>query len=176
MSVHFDVEPAQKPIQRDHFRQNGCFKWFLYHSLYLKVILWSWSNIVEWNCIGKQPLVQILFDVPDLKWFPYSRKQVNCTCIYCALYFGGWIKIFRSNQIKYRKRRYKHPGRLLGTLLGGGGGWAFIKTIYLLGWYVCSSGSYSLTGGFESSTYIVCLSVCLSGMRVEYIFPDLKLG
>ena len=34
---------------------------------------------------------------------------------------------------EYRKRRYKRPGCLLGTLLGGGGRWAFIKTIYLLG-------------------------------------------
>ncbi len=31
---------------------------------------------------------------------------------------------------KYRKHRNKRPGRLLGTLLGGGGGWAFIKAQY----------------------------------------------
>ena len=32
----------------------------------------------------------------------------------------------------YRKRRYKCPGRLLGTLLGEEGGWAFIKAIFLM--------------------------------------------
>ena len=32
----------------------------------------------------------------------------------------------------YRKRRYKRPGRLLGTLLDEGGGWAFIKAIFLM--------------------------------------------
>ena len=33
---------------------------------------------------------------------------------------------------EYRKRRYKRPGRLLGTPAEWRGGWAFIKTIFLL--------------------------------------------
>ncbi len=46
------------------------------------------------------------------------------------------IQCIHAPKFSYRKRRYKRPGRLLGTLLGSGGGWAFIKTIYLMYQYV----------------------------------------
>ena len=66
-----------------------------------------------------------------------------------------------------RKRRYKRPGRLLGTLLGAEGGGAFIKVIYLLGEYVNEvqaiagpTGDY--THLYLSSRPSVCDSVLLT--------------
>ncbi len=54
----------------------------------------------------------------------------------------------------YRKRCYKRLRRLLGTLLGGEGGWAFIKAIYLLCQYMNELPALiGSVGGFTSGTY-----------------------